>query len=180
MHYHQQKFTIRVRETLQPFFFEKDVLDIGSQDINGNNRFLFFNCQYTGIDIGNGKNVDVVSSGHLYKPEKQFDVVISTECLEHDMYYRETIQNVCNNLLKSGGLFLMTCASTGRPEHGTNRISSSDSPITSVINEEWSNYYKNLTEQDFRECVNVEKTFSHYYFEYEPYAKDLYFFGIKK
>ena len=39
-------------------FKNKKVLDIGSLDINGSNRFLFEDCNYLGIDVGEGKNVD--------------------------------------------------------------------------------------------------------------------------
>ena len=96
-------------------------MDIGSLDINGNTRFLFEDFEYTGVDIGEGPNVDVVSKGHEFKSER-FDIVISTECFEHDMYYKETLKN-CVKLCKAGGMFIFTCASTGRAEHGTARTS---------------------------------------------------------
>ena len=69
-HLAQQNFCIRVRNTYPQCFIgpslqdKMEVLDIGSQDINGNNRFLFFNYNYTGVDIGEGNNVDVIAKGH--------------------------------------------------------------------------------------------------------------------
>jgi hypothetical protein len=47
-HFYQQDFCTRVRSKHPQFFvgINKEplqILDIGSQDINGNNRFLFFN-----------------------------------------------------------------------------------------------------------------------------------------
>ena len=134
----------------------------------------FKNCNV--VDIGEGPNVDVVSKGHEFKSEKRFDIVISTECFEHDMYYKETLKN-CVKLCKAGGMFIFTCASTGRAEHGTARTSVGDAPL---LKGEWSNYYKNLTEQDIRDVLNIEGIFSDFQFYYESNHKDLYFWGIKK
>jgi SAM-dependent methyltransferase len=174
----QQRFFLRVKEQFSNRFSNCRVLDMGSLDINGNNRFLFDNYTYIGVDIGEGKNVDVISKGHEYKSNEKFDIVISSECFEHDMYYRETLLN-CYDLTKSGGLFTFTCASEGRPEHGTRRTSESDAPFL-MDYEMWGDYYKNLTEKDIREIFNCDEYFSQYYFEYNPIEKDLYFWGIKK
>ena len=103
------------------------VLDVGSLDINGNNRFLFKGGTYTGIDVGEGRNVDVVTLAHEYDAQP-YDVIISTECFEHDAHYAKSIRNIVR-LLTSGGLFLFTCATTGRPEHGTIRCSRRDAPL---------------------------------------------------
>lgn len=176
-HNEQINFFLRVKKKLPQFFVNCDVVDIGSLDINGNNRYLFDNYTYTGVDIGEGANVDVVSKGHLYRPNKQFDVVISSECFEHDFFYKETLRN-CVLLTKSGGLFTFTCASTGRHEHGTKRTGSQAcSPFSC---EEWDDHYKNLTEQDVRESIDVDAEFSQYAFEYLANPGDLYFWGIKK
>jgi len=186
-HYQQQDFCIRVRSTIPQYFIgpsmenKMEVLDIGSQDINGNNRFLFFNYNYTGIDVGKGKNVDIVAKGHEFNPGKQYDVVISTEVLEHDMFWEKSLLNMYE-LTKPGKLILFTCASTGRPEHGTLRSEGPEafsSPLTAQI-EDWMNYYRNLTEEDIKSVLDVDNLFSQYYFEYQPQACDLYFFGIKK
>ncbi len=161
-------------KSLHPDKFKNcDVLDIGSLDINGNNRYLFEDYMYTGVDLGPGKNVDVVSLGHLYRPDKQFDVVISTECFEHDKYWALTLMN-CVDLTKSGGLFLFTCASTGRGEHGTTRMLDWASPYSHV---EFNDYYMNLTELQVRPFL---KGFDEEYFEYNPKFHDLFFYGIKR
>jgi SAM-dependent methyltransferase len=177
-HLEQKQFFNKVKFNYPDKFKNCNVLDIGSLDINGNNRFLFENYKYIGVDIGPGNNVDVVSKGHEYKSDILFDVVISSECFEHDIHYIETIKN-CINLTKPGGLFTFTCASTGRPEHGTKRTSPADSPFTAIL-DEWSDYYKNLTEDDIKEIVNFDEIFSEYGFEYNPNPGDLYFWGIKK
>ncbi len=47
-HTQQQDFCIGVRKRYPNRFENARVLDIGSLDINGNNRFLFTNEDYTG------------------------------------------------------------------------------------------------------------------------------------
>jgi|TARA_R100001460_G_scaffold14654_5_gene32751 SAM-dependent methyltransferase len=175
-HQQQVNFLESVKTKFEPHFKNCSVLDIGSLDINGNTRFLFENAKYIGIDVGEGPNVDFVCKGHEFVSDIKFDIVVSTECFEHDMYYRDTLRN-CVNLLKPGGLFMFTCASTGRAEHGTRRTSPSDAPL---LQGEWSDYYKNLTEADVREVLDIEKIFVDFEFTYEKTHKDLYFWGIKK
>jgi len=171
-HDEQRMFCTSVQHIFPDKFHKVSVLDVGSLDINGNNRYLFTQSSYIGVDIGPGRNVDVVCRGHLYDNPEPFDVVISTECFEHDEYYPETIRNMYR-LLKSGGLFLFTCATEGRPEHGTTRTSPSDAPFV-------HDYYKNLTEQDIRAVMNIEEHFSDYQFQTRQNPADLYFWGIKK
>jgi autotransporter strand-loop-strand O-heptosyltransferase len=182
-HKEQRDFCIKVKEKFPEFFKNKRVLDIGSLDINGSNRDLFENCNYLGLDVGEGRNVDVVCVGHLFDgPDNYFDTIISTEVFEHDMYYEETIKNIMR-MLKPGGLFLFTCAAPGRPEHGTRRQGEWCAPLLLQISEEWADYYKNLTEDDVREISNFNETFPDCYFEfnniYLEIPADLYFYGIK-
>lgn len=176
-HASQRHFCNRVKYKYEQFFKDARVLDCGSLDINGSNRDLFEDCNYTGIDLGEGKNVDIVSSIHqFYAADSTYDTIISTECFEHDMHYAESLRNIVR-MLRSGGLFLFTCATTGRPEHGTTRTSTDDAPL---LPEGWNDYYKNLTEQDIREVLDIEDTFSEFGFEVCKYPADLYFWGIKK
>ena len=174
-HPHQIQFCKYVKSILPNKFTNVQVLDMGSMDINGNNRYLFEgDYSYTGIDIGPGRNVDVICRGHEYKTDKMFDVVISTECFEHDEFYPQTLKRMYE-LLKVDGLFLFTCATTGRGEHGTTRSSPESSPFT-------TDYYKNLEEKDIREVMDIENMFSEHQFistQLHPF-EDLYFYGIKK
>ena len=173
-HREQREWCELVKYAHPEYFIGTNVLDIGSLDINGNNRYLFEQCDYTGIDIGEGLNVDVVCSGHLFKSDDLFDVVISTECFEHDEYWQQTLKNVINNLLKEGGLFLFSCAAPGRPEHGTKKTSPKDSPFT-------TDYYRNLSEEDIRSVLDCDNIFSNYKFKTRTeFPQDLYFYGIKK
>ena len=179
------RFTKKIKRKYPKYFKNNiKVLDVGSYDINGSNRFLFDdNVEYTGLDIMEGPNVDIVSRCHEYNGENEsFDLIISTECFEHDMYYEESIKKIVS-LLKPGGLFLFTCATTGRPEHGTLRTTPEDSAtaLADLSEEEieWKNYYKNLTKEDIKAIVDLKSVFKKFKFGKHKRTCDLYFFGIK-
>tara|TARA_Y100001963_G_C6570218_1_gene348491 strand:+ start:102 stop:668 length:567 start_codon:yes stop_codon:yes gene_type:complete len=185
MHDAQKMFTTKVKQTFPEFFVNKRVLDVGSYDINGNNRYLFDDCEYIGIDILEGKNVTHVTKGHEYDGESEsFDTIISTECFEHDMYYDRTLKNIVR-MLKPNGLFVFSCAAPGRLEHGTLRTTPQDSAVTlkNADGDEdllkWQNYYKNLTEDDIKKVIDMS-IFKQHQFYYAPVpVADLYFWGLK-
>ena len=173
----QQDFVKSIKEKFPTYFTNVRVLDIGSLDINGNNKYLFDNkSKYLGIDIGMGNNVDIVCRAHEFIDYFGFNTIISTECFEHDEYLQKTLLNTVK-LLKSGGLFLFTCATTGRNEHGTKRLETYSSPFTSLLD---SDYYKNVTVDDIKDNINIDITFSPHEFIINMDAHDLYFWGIKK
>ena len=65
------------------YFIYKKVLDVGSGDINGNNRYLFENCEYEGNDVIETSNVKIVSkTKDLQFEDNYFDTILSTECFE--------------------------------------------------------------------------------------------------
>lgn len=177
-HESQTNFVLSVKNSNENFFSNKKVLEIGSVDINGSPRNLFSNCEYIGVDVASGKNVDRVCFGHLVDdPDESYDVVLSTECFEHDPHWMDTFKNIIR-LCKSGGLIFFTCATTGRPEHGTHRTTPGDS-LTCQLGD-LGNYYKNLEEKDFRANINFEQHFQSFTFSTNANPADLYFYGIKK
>jgi SAM-dependent methyltransferase len=180
MHIQARDFTLFVKQILTSFFENMRVLDVGSGDINGNNRFLFENCQYEGNDVVKANNVTIVSkTKDLPFMEETFDTIISTECFEHDPEYKESLIKIYE-MLKPNGLFCFTCASTGRAEHGTRRTSPRESYGTIGGLEDMSDYYKNLTELDVNEVLPFNQLFSVWDTYYNSESKDLYFVGIKK
>jgi SAM-dependent methyltransferase len=179
MHPEARDFTLSVKSQFPRFFEGKRVLDVGSGDINGNNRFLFQNCEYHGNDVVSAPNVTIVSkTSDLQFEAGSFDTIISTECFEHDPEYQDSLRKILY-MLKPEGLFVFTCASTGRPEHGTRRTSPNDSYGTIGNVEGWRDYYKNLTFEDVCESIdmNIFSSFGH---SYNPFTCDLYFWGIKR
>jgi SAM-dependent methyltransferase len=171
-HHAQHQFVCFVKEQFPHYFKNVKVLDVGSLDINGNNRQYFENADFTGIDVGEGRGVDVVCLGHEFTSETQFDTIISTECFEHDEFYPKTLINIVK-LLKPEGLFVFTCASEGREEHGTTNAHPLAAPFIAT-----SNYYKNLTEKDIRLVLEIDFVFREHFFQ-QSYG-DLYFWGIKR
>jgi SAM-dependent methyltransferase len=179
MHLEARNFTLFVKQSLPEFFKHKRVLDVGSGDINGNNRFLFDKCEYEGNDVFPANNVTIVSktSALPFLPGT-FDTIISTESFEHDPEYPLSFQKIVD-MLKPGGLFLFTCASTGRPEHGTRRTSPYYSYGTIGNVHGWTDYYKNLTIEDLKQSIDIN-VFSQYSHFYNEKSHDLYFWGIKR
>ena len=172
---HQQQFDFvsAVARFYPDNFVNCKVLEVGSLDINGSVRQFFKDCNYIGIDLGIGKGVDIVCTGQDYDaPDNEFDTVISCECFEHNPDWVATFQNM-HRMTKPNGLIVMTCATTGRAEHGTKRTSPADAPFC-------HDYYKNLTEQDFVEHFKLDNMFSICEFGVGEVTKDLYFYGVKK
>lgn len=175
-HVAQQQFIQVIAKEMRPFFEGCRVLEIGSLDINGSIREHFRNCEYTGIDVAPGKGVDIVCEGQSFDaPDGAFDHVISCEAMEHNPHWAETFRNMVR-LCKPGGLVVMTCATIGRREHGTERTTPSDSPLTVGLG--W-NYYKNLSERHFRRTLDISSVFSRHEFWVNWRSFDLYFCGIK-
>ncbi|MFM8898673.1 MAG: methyltransferase domain-containing protein [Burkholderiales bacterium] len=179
-HPQQKAFCGAIKARFPQYFNGVLALDIGSLDLNGNNLYLFdADCQFLGIDVAQGRNVDIVSPGHLLgMPPATFDVILSTECLEHDRHWEQTL-NEAVRMLRPGGMLLMTCATTGRPEHGTRRTTPHDAPLLASVDDEWADYYRNLDEQDVRAALDVPKLFQMIEFSVNDETHDLYCVAIK-
>jgi len=99
------------------------LIEIGSYDVNGSVRPYLESlapASYVGVDINPGPGVDLVCDAeHLldrFGPES-FDVVISTELLEHVRDWRAVITGM-KRLARPGGLIVITTRSLGFPIHG--------------------------------------------------------------
>jgi SAM-dependent methyltransferase len=157
-----------------------NVLDVGSGDVNGNNRQFFdSSCYYQGNDVFPGRNVDLVyktTELPFFKPT--FSTIISTECFEHDPEYVESLRKIVS-ILKPGGMFVFSCASTGRPEHGTRKTTPIHSFGTRGKLSKWQDYYKNLTFKDISDAIPLDTIFTAYRCYYDKNHGDLMFWGIK-
>lgn len=176
MHWQAYSFVTSVKSAFPEHFTNSCVAEFGSSTVNYSIKNTFENpSRYFGIDLAPGKNVDIVANAKDVFVGTDFDVTISCECFEHNPYYLETFNNMCQHT-KAGGLVIFTCATTGRPEHGTSRTSPEESPGSQQIG--WD-YYNNLTKNDF-EKVEMDEIFQHYSFHINNSSNDLYFVGIKK
>jgi hypothetical protein len=173
-HPEQMHWFASIQQRWPYYFNQQRVLEVGSLNLNGTVRIFFTDCDYTGIDLGPGPGVDLIANGAEYCCADHYSVVISTESFEHNPDWVKTFDNMLASVCTTG-LIIFTCASTGRPEHGTRATTPSDSPYT-CDNE----YYRNLTEQDFRQHWDFDQLFSEYAFYYNADSCDLYFAGIRR
>lgn len=93
------------------------VLEIGSYNVNGSVRALFPETQYVGIDRRPGRDVDIVCDARDVDYEGSYDIVVSTEVLEHEVE-PEAIIACAWRALRPGGVLLLTIASPERAPHG--------------------------------------------------------------
>ena len=105
-------------------FNGKRILEVGSKYVNGSVRPLIERLckpkEYVCIDVESGKFVDLLLPAEKlieYFGTEHFDVVISTELLEHVQDWRLVINNI-KMVLKCGGYIYITTRSRGMPYHG--------------------------------------------------------------
>jgi SAM-dependent methyltransferase len=99
----------------------KTVLEAGSLDVNGSWRGLlkaFKPLYYLGIDLQAGLGVDKVMDVCDVGKEmpSQFDLVVSTEMLEHAERWKEAVVAM-KQTLKPGGVLMLTTRGPGFGRH---------------------------------------------------------------
>jgi SAM-dependent methyltransferase len=102
---------------------DKRVIEVGSYDVNGSARQsieALRPASYIGVDIISGPGVDFVCDAadllDNFEPGS-FDVVISTEMVEHARDWRTVFTNL-KRLCAPGGLVIITTRSPGFGYHG--------------------------------------------------------------
>jgi SAM-dependent methyltransferase len=95
-----------------------NVLEIGSYNVNGSVRPLF-GRKYHGIDVREGPGVDEAIKAQDFDGKGAFDVVVTTETLEHDDD-PEGLIAAAWKALKPGGVLLLTAAGPERAPHNSN------------------------------------------------------------
>lgn len=107
--------TPEVREFIKSLRLKGPVLEVGSMDVNGSVRDLF--PRYVGLDLRQGKNVDVQASGHaLPFKDGTFAGVLCLETLEHDSEFWLTVPEL-KRVLRKGGHLVITVPGIGFPHH---------------------------------------------------------------
>ncbi len=100
-----------------------EVLEVGAQDVNGSPREVLIPYRpktYIGIDFGPGRGVDIVMDVRelifRFGPSS-FDVVVSTEMLEHAQDWRTAVAQM-KGVLRPKGRLILTTRGPGFPFHG--------------------------------------------------------------
>jgi SAM-dependent methyltransferase len=170
MHPEIDDFIKIVKRKFPEYFEGKKVLEVGSQNINGSVRSHFKDCDYLGIDLGEAPGVDHIVDATEMTYWHQFDVMISSEMLEHCKKWERALQNMYD-AVKPGGIFILTCAGPARHEHGTSNHTPQDSKFT-------LEHYRNISVEDF-ESVLPKTFFKESLLGLYRGDTDLYFWGIK-
>lgn len=101
----------------------KRVLEAGSSSVNGSVRpfiEVYGPGEYIGVDIAAGEGVDIICDVNDIARrfgENSFDLIISTELLEHVRDWRRAIHNL-KAACRPGGLIVITTRSAYFPYHG--------------------------------------------------------------
>ncbi len=111
-----------IQRTFSHWPDQPEILEVGAKEVNGSARPV---CQeraqrYMGVDIEQGEGVDVlVDANHLTEHfgKDVFDIVISTEMVEHVYDWPNVLYEMLS-ILKPGGLLLLTTRSIGFEIHG--------------------------------------------------------------
>jgi len=173
-HPEQQKFFEQLK-VLFPDHFSGiiNVLEIGSQDINGTVRDFFQKgANYLGLDLGMAKGVDWTIPGELVElPDQWASICISTECFEHAASWEQILMNMIR-ITRTNGLLILSIAGHGRATHGTVDSEVGSSPFT-------TSYYKNLGTDDFIQKIKLGHYFKRHSFQVDSEAGDTYFWGVR-
>jgi SAM-dependent methyltransferase len=112
-----------VRSLTAPDVRGRSVLEVGSRNVNGSLRWHVERlgpASYVGVDITDGPGVDQVCGVESligrFGPDR-FDLVFSTEMLEHVRDWRAALVNL-KTVTKAGGILLFTTRSRGFGFHG--------------------------------------------------------------
>jgi SAM-dependent methyltransferase len=118
------------------------ICELGARDLNGSPRDLLVAGQevrYVGVDLRDGKGVDVVADGADWNPGELFDLCIAAEMLEHTPRGEDVCASAYR-LLVPGGIFLITAATGSREAHS----GIDGGPLRD------DEYYANVSETDLR------------------------------
>ena len=160
-----------------PSEFSGKVIDIGANEINGGPHTYVKAAEYVGVDLAEGENVDLVARGEeVDLPTGYFDVAMSSECFEHAPTWRAILLNMIR-MTRPGGVVIFSCATTGRPEHGTSRTDLGfAAPMAVSIGQE---HYANVTAKQAREVLG-EGLLDDYFLVVNDRMFDLYMVGLKR
>lgn len=131
-------------------------LDLGGRDVNGTVHGLFPGVVWTVLDIEPHHSVDIVADVTTWEREGEYDIVLSTEAIEHIAQWPRII-DAGYDVLRPGGYMIVTGGSTGRGPHS----------CTGVVPVPAGEHYGNVAPDDL-ERVAKEVGFTDIHVEYNP------------
>lgn len=154
-----------VRDVVEKLPIRKSVLEYGGKDVNGTVRHLFPDASYVSIDLLDGAGVDIVADAATFRPVNAPDTVVCCEVLEHSAKWADIIAQAAR-VLEVDGVFIMTCATTGRAPHGVDGMQVQP-----------GEYYGNVEVNEMMSTLGVY--FSEYDLDVNTPAGDLYVTAFK-
>lgn len=147
-------------------------LDIGGAFWNGSARPELPNANWTVLDqeqptfdLNEQHAWDqyVVGDATTWRPENgtKFSVILCTEMFEHLQDWQSVIETA-RSVIDGDGIFIVTCASLGRPAHGA----------TGALTPAEGEWYANVPEQELR--IQLENWFAEVHVEYANPPGDVY------
>jgi SAM-dependent methyltransferase len=102
-------------EFITPSFLDSrervSLLDVGAADVNGSYRNVFTDTKidYRGADLVAAEGVDIVLDDpyHIPVPDREFDIVISGQMLEHCEFFWLAFQDMVRVVKDDGFIFLI-------------------------------------------------------------------------
>lgn len=117
MHYTAMEYVLQACRDFVVGFPYQRVVEFGSYDVNGSIKGAFPEAKvYVGVDRRKGRGVDVVSDAVDYDGKGLFDIVVTTEMLEHAPDPVGVIRSAWR-ALRPGGMLILTAAAPERQPH---------------------------------------------------------------
>ena len=136
MHREAYAFVARCLAALPP---RRLVVELGSRWVNGGIRELLGDATYIGVDLVPGRGVTVLADAADYEGPGGVDTVIAGELLEHTPKGKAIVAHAYD-MLQSGGVLIVTCATDPRAAHS----GIDGGPVRP------GEYYANVSERDLR------------------------------
>lgn len=131
-------------------------LDIGGRDVNGTVHRLLPGVVWTVLDIEPHPSVDIVADIATWEPVGEYDMVLSTEAIEHISTWPRII-DAGHAVLRPGGYMLVTGGSTGRAPHS----------CTGMVPVPAGEHYRNVAPVELERAAR-DAGFSDIHVEYNP------------
>jgi hypothetical protein len=110
--------------------------------------------------------VQIVADAREWDPDREYDIVLCTELLEHVQHWERCVETAWR-ALADGGYLIITCASTGRRAHGAR----------GALDPAPGEWYQNVPPDRLEQLLDM--TFRAHHVIYNPAPGDAYAWARK-